>query len=800
MISLYSISHLKMKWLEKSLVLFTVLVFLTTITYSQTNSANESQLELKNPEGKEFWLTFMRNHNNPPPGPNSNNLSLELFITSDYNSEVVIEIPGIGYREVVEVPANTVRNIIIDPAAQITTSEVVEENMAVHIVASEPVTIYGLNRRKQTTDTFLGLPVEVIGSVYRAICYNVSQELMSQFAIVATEDQTTVTIVPATNTSGGRQRGKAFNITLNKGDVYQVSALNSKRKGVKDDLTGTVVTADKKISFFSGHQCAYVPDGVIACNHLVEQLPPLSSWGRNYYLGELKSRSKSTYRVLADQDGTRVFEDAQFVIELKAGQYYEKMHSKPVQITSNKPVLVAQYSQGNKNGDAIGDPMMLLISPTQQFLKKYRFATPVNGFWEHYINIVIPTTAIPTLRLDQRRVDPKYFQKIGLSRYSIGYISVSFGTHEISAAEKFGLTSYGFGYDKDQYDAYGNISGQSFVEYKVQPDEMPPELEIGAEGNSIIVRDDRDNDQGISSIQVISTNNIDISVPIFTQGAPQVNVTDIKSADIKNSKALIEVSDVSGNIALYTLCYTLDPNSASFVYSLSAGDQACQSYLGVNVTAFAGYSMNIHSAGASALPDRIATTELNSISGFNASFGLEVGRSISENLEVAVRGSYLPGSGGLSIIDSASESYYFDRSTGQPESINERYELNAKNSFAFELSADYLVLERLKLGLGLGVLIGLSDAPYSEKYISSPPNGVYSGSDSDREDVYLEQQDIYNTLLPFISVDISYERPLLRNWSFVPEIRYLYTLTSPIEGSDWQVNSIIFNLGFRFKL
>ena len=197
-----------------------------------------------------------------------------------------------------------------------------------------------------------------------------------------------------------------------------------------------------------------------ACNLLVEQLPPLNSWGTQFFVGTLAGRSSSALRVVAREDSTHVFENNRLVATLGAGQYYDnKSQTASTFVKSDRPVLVAQYSKGFDNGDNVGDPMMIIVAPTEQFLASYRFATPVRGSWHHYINVIVPTSTIPQLRLDERTLDPTQFKPFGLSLYSIGQIEVPYGTHVISGAQPFGLYSYGFGYDDASYDAYGNGGG-----------------------------------------------------------------------------------------------------------------------------------------------------------------------------------------------------------------------------------------------------------------------------------------------------------------------------------------------------
>ena len=70
-----------------------------------------------------------------------------------------------------------------------------------HVVAQDPVTVYGLNRAVNTTDAFLALPVDSLGSEYINLGYGNTHRLVaapigSQFLVVATQDDTQVQIDP----------------------------------------------------------------------------------------------------------------------------------------------------------------------------------------------------------------------------------------------------------------------------------------------------------------------------------------------------------------------------------------------------------------------------------------------------------------------------------------------------------------------------------------------------------------------------------------------------------------------------
>jgi IgGFc binding protein len=517
-------------------------------------------------EGIEFWICFQQNFREPKIQSNSTSIKLELFITSDYDAKVTIDIEGIEYNKIIEIPKGEIINIEIDPKAQVTSSGVTERK-AVHISSDQPIAVYGLNRRHQSTDTFFAFPENVLGKEYRTMCMSLSDGLVSQFAVVATEDKTTVNITPNANT-GKHDKGREFEVTLNKGEVYQVAAKAIPDK--KCDLTGSLIKSDKKIAVFSGHQCAYVPDRVIACNHLVEQIPPVSSWGKQFYIGKQTRRSAYTYRVLAHEDSTRVFVDNMLKVTLDAGEHYESISENNLQINTSKPVLAAQYSQGFRNGDSVGDPMMILISPTSQYKDKYNFVTLVSVHWYHYINLVVPNEAITSITIDDVEIDPNRFVRIGNSPYSVAYEHVDFGAHVVKGEVPFGMISYGFGTDRDAYDAYGNMCGQSFLEEDLEEDTKPPscEYEVINEQCKLIISDDRINDNGIKKFEVVEAQNFIVGFDKIDEGVAQTSFIIFPKLPEKPGRVVINAIDMNNNKSIITICYIKDDDDKPLVYQI----------------------------------------------------------------------------------------------------------------------------------------------------------------------------------------------------------------------------------------
>ena len=56
-------------------------------------------------------------------------------------------------------------------------------------------------------------------------------------------------------------------------DVFLYSA------NINEDLTGFYVNSTRSVSVLSGHSCAFIPDKVYFCDHVVEQIPPVNELG-----------------------------------------------------------------------------------------------------------------------------------------------------------------------------------------------------------------------------------------------------------------------------------------------------------------------------------------------------------------------------------------------------------------------------------------------------------------------------------------------------------------------------------------
>ncbi|HRP02680.1 MAG TPA: IgGFc-binding protein [Candidatus Kapabacteria bacterium] len=801
--------------MKQIIILLIVCIACSVVNIAQEQiNSDKYFMKMKEPVGVEFWLCFMTNYKIESQ-KTQNALLLELFITGDEDANVKISIGALGYNKTIFVKGGTVESVEIDPLAELRSQEVIEHGMAIHVTSDKPISVYGLNRRYQTTDTYMGLPVNVLGKEYRIMSYEVALTLSPIFAIVGVEDNTIVEIIPRTLTSTGKKANVPYEITLNKGDVFQVRAENQRvilrNNGIdnpKDvDLTGSLIKSNKNIAVFGGHECSYVPAApplIKACNHLVEQMPPISSWGKHFYIGKLKRRSIYTYRVLANYPNTKVFENSKQVATLQPGEYFEKNSAANIQITADRPVLVAQYSQGFDNGDKTGDPMMLLISPTQQFLKNYRFATPVNGSWFHYINVVVPNSAINTFKLDGHKVSTNSFEPLGISKYSIAYLEVPFGTHSITADEPFGMYSYGFGYgDVDAYDAYGNMGGQSFLEYTPKSDTLKPYVDLLKNDNNqttMVLRDDRRDDTGVDAIALIDSMGIKFNIPKFSSGVLQVPIEIKPENELSEGRLVFELTDVSHNKQVFTLCYHYDLLEQKYQFDITEGiDNACMSTSQYTIGAFGKYNFNFHSSSFSKTEGLNMPGYTQDAIGSGGLLGFYFGTKLKNRFAFNSKLSLDDFGATLTAPDSLL-SHIRDATNGSLIPFQEKRTIDLKSlSLNLAIGIDYTLLRNVYANFAINLSYRLTKSVNVSKSIIMPEEYIYPSNNTNTLDLNINELNALKSFNLGLSFGLGVNFPINKYINPFLEVNYQYNPFNIIE-NEWKINSLSFLLGFKYRI
>ena len=408
-------------------------------------------------KGMDFWLAFPGNVPPPAQGPQL----ITMFIASESNTSGTFSIPGLGISQNFTVAAGQTTAINVPLNAQLESTDAVE-NKGIHITAQNEVAVYGLSAGFATTDAYLGLPVSMLGTEYIVLGYRSSPSpngfgfTPSQTDVVAAYDGTTVTITPSTDTPG-RKAGVPYSIVLNQGSVYQLRA-----NIASTDLSGSVITSDKPVSVFGGEECVFIHG--FFCDYIVEQLPPVSAWGTAFVTMPFSGLPNGdTFRFLASQDNTTVKLSNGEQILLNRGEFSEQIIVGPSSITSDKPILVAQYENaGQFNNNDNSDPNMMLVPPFEQFsgdaivmAPGAAFSTDAGGFTPNFVNVFADLSSGGSVQIDGTPIPASAFTTIDDTHFSGASVQVSTGSHRLTGNIPFAADSYGYAKE----DSYGYGSG-----------------------------------------------------------------------------------------------------------------------------------------------------------------------------------------------------------------------------------------------------------------------------------------------------------------------------------------------------
>lgn len=541
----------------------TLLLFALLPLFSSNLFSNEIDTR-----GREFYLTFLPNfHNSVFFGEGAQLLdSLYIYVSADnptngtisYNrpdgrpTQVSFAITnpdeiytfGIPYEGIELEGINNVE--FIDQSGP-TDNEVITEK-SFFIQTDDDVTVYAHQQAITSSESMTVLPADALGTEYYIMNYNSdvtwnpftgpsTNSTPSQFAVVARENNTRVTINPSVATA---RNGTAIQeITLNEGEVYLVqSRLTPDNPGL--DLTGSKVTSDKPIAIFTGHQRAMLPinSNGVSRDMLLEQLPPVSTWGNTaiatpFAVPSVINTNESDFvRIMSGSDNNNITVSGFPFDVLDEGEFIQLPLNEAFIIQGTGPIMVLQYKKSsladNSQADTFGDPLMLYLPPAQQFGNysksiNIQASEPINSldrvYTEHYITVISRTNDIANIKLDGNFLNPANFTNIPNSIWSYSNIRVSEGNHILESTTPFGTNIYGYG----RANSYGYFGGMNL---KIIDNKLP---EILSSEDCFVVQgtvtDSTSIDSKLNIVEVSpnSDQNVNVEIDQFTPYAPVVN-------------------------------------------------------------------------------------------------------------------------------------------------------------------------------------------------------------------------------------------------------------------------------------
>jgi len=339
----------------------------------------------------EYYLGYFRYYT-------SGQLSVILMNTKSTPVKFTIEAPVAGFYHTGFIKGSS--DTIVNLPFSVAVFRNQKDYKGVYIRAeSDALTVIGQNEGNSRSETFFVTPYHRSKNQTEFVYYGVSipgysSSYQSAILIVGTKNNTkmklTVKQTATTNTGNTLYSGREYSFVINRLQTFYIRSTG--------DLTGTKIVADKQVSVFSGHESTQIPVSICCQGTPIEQVPPVTSWGRVFYTMPLATRRFYEIRILASHDLTKIDLYCNNVNEshtINEGQFYSTTRSSNdyCVIHSNKPVLVTQYSRsGYDERDYVGDPMMMIIPDTLQFYNKFSITTirnPSKSGYRHYVSIIV---------------------------------------------------------------------------------------------------------------------------------------------------------------------------------------------------------------------------------------------------------------------------------------------------------------------------------------------------------------------------------------------------------------------------
>ncbi|XP_040923803.1 IgGFc-binding protein [Betta splendens] len=341
--------------------------------------------------GREFAMSFMQNY-----AANYDSPRFQLSIAAvQASAKVTVQVPPLKFRQDLTVNAGQAVTVSLPTTVEIYGSQ--RSPNTVRIEASADVTVTSLSNKLYTTDTSPVYPTTDWGTEY-FIFTPAGSPLGSfkEFAVANGKDTNKIEITPkGPILFQGRIYGPDSQMVIDL-QPYESVQLQSIA-----DLSGSRVASQRPVAVFTGHSCTWQ---FSKCNHVYEQLLPVSSWGTTFIVPPIRLQKQydSVY-IQASQSTTVNVQNgnSKSVLTFSRGQSVELRLRYPdiLSIKSNQGIQVLFLFNGVTQGLVQSyDPFLMTILPTDRFCSSYSLEA-LDGF-DNQALLVAQTSTIATLRAD----------------------------------------------------------------------------------------------------------------------------------------------------------------------------------------------------------------------------------------------------------------------------------------------------------------------------------------------------------------------------------------------------------------
>lgn len=233
-------------------------------------------------------------------------------------------------------------------------------DFGLHMVSTTPITAYYEISSAGNPDIFTLKGRNSLGNRFivpaQSFFNNSSQfptgssDKLNSFVIVATQNNTTVTIKPS-KAIVGHAANIPFTIVLNAGQTYSATAVSLLGS---EHLGGSIVTSDKPIAITTNDDSVVYQDGSTGPDLVGDQIIPSTVFGKEYivtrgYFSPGDSQYDKVY-IYADSNNTVLQINGSVVTTLQEAQSYLYSFGteEVIYVTANKPIEIFQQSGYNQ--------------------------------------------------------------------------------------------------------------------------------------------------------------------------------------------------------------------------------------------------------------------------------------------------------------------------------------------------------------------------------------------------------------------------------------------------------------------
>lgn len=288
---------------------------------------------------------------------------------------------------------------------------------SVFIQADKDISVVLYDRKLYSTATTTVLPVHELGTEYYIVTPPGTRKAsyLKEFAIIAWQTPVKVDVHLKGNVVfDGQSYAAGSKLTFNLA-AFHVAQLQS-----SDDLTGTRILTTSQVAVLSGHVCVQQD---YYCDHVVEQLLPVSSWGTSFIVPPVFLQGSDDIVYVVASVSTRIHYQtgkSKFYQDMVAGEVlqFEVLPPEALYISANAGIQVLLFFPGIKLGTTGYDPFLINIPS----ISSYGLSYYIDGLdkFGNYIVLIAKTSEINSITADKATITGIQWSEIPDSGYSWG--------------------------------------------------------------------------------------------------------------------------------------------------------------------------------------------------------------------------------------------------------------------------------------------------------------------------------------------------------------------------------------------